>query len=341
MSDYWSETGRLFGSLLEKPKMSEKLLKKPPPKYIYDIIMNTMKKTGFPKGLFTEEEENPKYFESDPHHKLDILQKVIDITKIVMEENFDIKCTNILKGEQPDKTNYFLQLFFKAATNGKDNTPLIQKYLEKKNRKPEASQPAASKPMPDSTASRPAAKPKEESTGKPRGMISEGGGNDLESSMKENAKNDSIKFSGAASGMRLDKRIFVHEDLGESKSDDKKKRIDNVDLEAIKEYVQQITKNCNPLGKVVDLLGDDIDNMNKELALWIKENKSYKERYDEEIKKSDETLLPLQNELLELEDSIRDEQMQIKSIKSRLIKNEKIIQNLITNVISFKSDGNA
>ena len=79
--------------------------------------------------------------------------------------------------------------------------------------------------------------------------------------------------------------------------------------------------------------------MNKELQNWINESKSYKDRYEDEIKKSDETLLPLQNELLELEDSIRDEQMQIKSIKSRLIKNEKIIQNLITNVISFKGDG--
>ena len=78
--------------------------------------------------------------------------------------------------------------------------------------------------------------------------------------------------------------------------------------------------------------------MNKELANWINENKKYKDRYDDEMKKSDETLLPLQNELLELEDSIRDEQTQIKAIKSRLIKNEKIIQNLITNVISFKSD---
>ena len=68
--------------------------------------------------------------------------------------------------------------------------------------------------------------------------------------------------------------------------------------------------------------------MNKELANWINENKKYKDRYDDEMKKSDETLLPLQNELLELEDSIRDEQTQIKAIKSRLIKNEKIIQNL-------------
>ena len=336
MADYWSETGKMFSSLIQKPKMTEKLLKKPPPKYIYDIILNTMKATGFPKGLYTPEEEDHKYFESDAHHKLDILQKAIDITKIVMNENFDIKCTNILKGEQPEKTNYFLQLFYKAATNGKDNTPLIQKYLEKKNKKEEKkqSEPAmpsnfgnASKPKPEKTAAK---------MDKPKGMISEGG-----KDLNENDSNptDSIKIGGGI-GMKLDKRIFVHEDLTESRSEVKKPRVDNVDLEAIKDYVQQITKNCNPLGKLVDLLGDDIESMNKELANWIKDNKIYKDRFDDEMKKSDETLLPLQNELLELEDSIRDEQTQIKAIKSRLIKNEKIIQNLITNVISFKSEQN-
>jgi TRAF3-interacting protein 1 len=323
MADYWSETGKMFSSLITKPKMSEKLLKKPPPKYIYDIILNTMAKTGFPKGLYTPEEEEHKYFESDAHHKLDILQKAIDITKIVMNENFDIKCTNILKGEQPEKTNYFLQMFYKAATNGKDNSALIQKYLEKKNKKVEkAEQPAAAMP----------ANYGNESKGKPK----------IEK-VKENPESsnptEGIKIGGGI-GMKLDKRIFVHEDLTESRSEIRKPKVDNVDLESIKEYVQQITKNCNPLGKLVDLLGDDIESMNKELANWIKDNKTYKDRYDDEMKKSDETLLPLQNELLELEDSIRDEQTQIKAIKSRLIKNEKIIQNLITNVISFKSEQN-
>jgi TRAF3-interacting protein 1 len=333
MADYWSETGKLFSSLIQKPKMTEKLLKKPPPKYIYDIILNTMKATGFPKGLYTPEEEDHKYFESDAHHKLDILQKAIDITKIVMNENFDIKCTNILKGEQPEKTNYFLQLFYKAATNGKDNSALIQKYLEKKNKKEEKKAEPA---MPSNFGN--ASKPKTEKIGmkmeKPKGMISEGG-----KDMDQNDSNptDSIKIGGGI-GMKLDKKIFVHEDLTESRSEIKKPRVDNVDLEAIKEYVQQITSNCNPLGKLVDLLGDDIESMNKELANWIKDNKVYKDRFDDEMKKSDETLLPLQNELLELEDSIRDEQTQIKAIKSRLIKNEKIIQNLITNVISFKSE---
>ena len=332
MSDYWSETGKMFGSLIEKPKMTEKLLKKPPPKYIYDIILNTMKKTGFPKGLFTAEEEDHKYFEADAHHKLDILQKAIDITKIVMNENFEIKCTNILKGEQPDKTNYFLQLFYKAATNGKDNSPLIQKYLEKKNKKEQKKEEST---MPSNFGNESKQKNEPSITmGKPKGMISEGG-EDVDPG--EANPTDSIKIGGGI-GMKLDKRIFVHEDLTESRSEVKKPKVDHVDLEAIKEYVQQITKSCNPLGKLVDILGDDIDSMNKELANWIKDNKIYKDKYDDEMKKSDETLLPLQNELLELEDSIRDEQTQIKAIKSRLIKNEKIIQNLITNVISFKSE---
>ena len=125
----------MFESLIEKPKITEKLLKKPPPKYIYDIILNIMKKTRFSKGLYTPEEEDHKYLELYSRHKLEILQKAIDITKIVMNDNFDIKWTNILKGEQPDKTNYFIQLFFKAAKNGNDNSELIQKYLGKKSKK--------------------------------------------------------------------------------------------------------------------------------------------------------------------------------------------------------------
>lgn len=97
MEDYWKKTEELFKSLIEKPKMSEKLLKKPPPKYIYDIVMNTMKATKFPNGLFTDEELDPKFFEADARNKIEILQKIIDITKIVTNENFEIKSTNIRK----------------------------------------------------------------------------------------------------------------------------------------------------------------------------------------------------------------------------------------------------
>ena len=353
MSDYWSKTGELFKTIIEKPKMTEKFLKKPPPKYIYDMIMNTMKATGFPKGLFTDEEMDPKFFESDPRNKIEIFQKVIDISKIVTNENFEIKCTNILKGEEPDKTNYFLQMFFKAATNGKDNSKFIQKYLdhkrkkaeEKKKKEAEASQskqeaPKKQEPQREQQEKKQiVSQPVNQTKKAPKGIISEN--DDKEPEMTSNDKDLSSETKiKKGTGMKFEKHIFMHDSVmdEDGKKEQTKTKVSKVDLEAIKTHVQEITKNSNPIGKIIEFIGDDIDMMNKELQNWIKESKSYKERYDEEIKKSDETLLPLQNELLELEDSIRDEQMQIKSIKSRLIKNENIIQNLITNVISFKND---
>jgi TRAF3-interacting protein 1 len=53
MSDFWVPTAEMFSSLFEKPKMSEKLLVKPPFKYIFDIIMETTNATGFAKDLYS------------------------------------------------------------------------------------------------------------------------------------------------------------------------------------------------------------------------------------------------------------------------------------------------
>jgi hypothetical protein len=43
--------------------MQEKFLKKPPPRYVYDMIIATMGVTGFPKGLFSDDESNAKFFD--------------------------------------------------------------------------------------------------------------------------------------------------------------------------------------------------------------------------------------------------------------------------------------
>lgn len=47
MGDFWKPTAEAFTALIEKPKMTEKLLLKPPFKYLFDIISETIKKTGF------------------------------------------------------------------------------------------------------------------------------------------------------------------------------------------------------------------------------------------------------------------------------------------------------
>ena len=48
----WKATSDLYEALIDKPRMSGKLLSKPPFKYLFDIISETAKKTGFGNGNF-------------------------------------------------------------------------------------------------------------------------------------------------------------------------------------------------------------------------------------------------------------------------------------------------
>jgi len=50
MGDFWKPTADLFSGLIDKPKMTDKLLLRPPFKYIYDIVMETIKKTNCGNG---------------------------------------------------------------------------------------------------------------------------------------------------------------------------------------------------------------------------------------------------------------------------------------------------
>ena len=45
--DYWQETAQMYESLIQKPKMTQKLLTKPPFRYIHDIYTATCAVTGY------------------------------------------------------------------------------------------------------------------------------------------------------------------------------------------------------------------------------------------------------------------------------------------------------
>ena len=137
MSQPWQKTQSLFSKIITSPLLVEKYLKRPAPKYIFTLVINIMKKTGFPRGLFTQEEENVEYFTSDINHKRAFFNKLIDITKIVTKNNIDINVENILKGLEEEKTNIFLQDFYIAATNNINNTNtelIIKQYSKDKNK---------------------------------------------------------------------------------------------------------------------------------------------------------------------------------------------------------------
>ena len=70
-AEFVSATQEAFQDLINKPKLVEKYLKKPPFRFIHDIVINTMHATGFPEGLFEGNELNGRII------KVKILTKCI------------------------------------------------------------------------------------------------------------------------------------------------------------------------------------------------------------------------------------------------------------------------
>ena len=114
----------MFEQIFEKPKMTQKLLMKPPFRYLHDIFVATIQATGFGNGLYDEAEMDTKA-NHEKDAKINILAKMITLTEMIVGEKIDVKPSKIVAGLEPERTNYFLQRLFQAATSGIDSTPYV------------------------------------------------------------------------------------------------------------------------------------------------------------------------------------------------------------------------
>ena len=106
------------------------------------------------------------------------------------------------------------------------------------------------------------------------------------------------------------------------------------DLEGVKTLVQGLCQSTNPIGKVIELMNEDVDSMNKEMEYWRKQYLTAKLKFSSEQKSTEDSLQPLQDQLAEVEERIRDQRSKIQSAKSALIRNSSTIQQLLTSVVS-------
>ena len=74
--DFWQPTAEMYTQLFQKPKMNQKLLSKPPFRYLHDIFTATNQATGFGTGLFQGEELDSKSI-TEKDAKINFLVKLI------------------------------------------------------------------------------------------------------------------------------------------------------------------------------------------------------------------------------------------------------------------------
>lgn len=115
-------TQKIIGHIVKKPKCSEKLLTKPPFRFLHDLIMavshtNEMKLENI---LSAAEMDSSRL--KDKQSKVQFLEKIISHVERVLKISITtVKPSKIVAGSEPDQTCYFLQLFALASTiKGKD-----------------------------------------------------------------------------------------------------------------------------------------------------------------------------------------------------------------------------
>ncbi|XP_041807223.1 TRAF3-interacting protein 1 isoform X2 [Chelmon rostratus] len=134
------KTQDTLGKVIKKPPLTEKLLSKPPFRYLHDIFSEVIRTTGFMKGLYGENEmksDNVK----DKDSKIVFLQKAIDVVMLVSGEPLAAKPARIVAGHEPEKTNELLQAMAKCCLNKMSSDDAVKRVLtgEKVDTKTKAS----------------------------------------------------------------------------------------------------------------------------------------------------------------------------------------------------------
>ncbi|XP_029081150.1 TRAF3-interacting protein 1 isoform X1 [Monodon monoceros] len=121
-------TQEALGKVIRRPPLTEKLLNKPPFRYLHDIVTEVIRVTGFMKGLYTDAEmksDNVK----DKDAKISFLQKAIDVVVMVSGEPLLAKPARIVAGHEPERTNELLQRIGKCCLNKLSSDDAVKRVL--------------------------------------------------------------------------------------------------------------------------------------------------------------------------------------------------------------------
>eukprot|EP00607_Mallomonas_marina_P006036 CAMPEP_0182430452 /NCGR_PEP_ID=MMETSP1167-20130531/40725_1 /TAXON_ID=2988 /ORGANISM="Mallomonas Sp, Strain CCMP3275" /LENGTH=658 /DNA_ID=CAMNT_0024615565 /DNA_START=91 /DNA_END=2067 /DNA_ORIENTATION=- len=143
----WETTKNLLGPIITKPKLTEKLLSKPPFRFLHDLFMEIINATKFGAGLYTPDEMISGNV-SEKSQKIEFLDKMTKLVGIQLNTLIEAKAAKIVAGLEPEKTNILLQLLAIGVKNMPDTTNAVRAVLTGEDSLPSVAVAVESKPAP-------------------------------------------------------------------------------------------------------------------------------------------------------------------------------------------------
>lgn len=155
---YWEITQRVLQSeddpLVKRPRLTEELLRRPPFRFLHDVVSAVQRETQFLQGLFTEAEQNARLLATDKEAKLTYLKKLIRAVSLVSGDTLEVEPGNVLAGLEAEQTNTLLQVLGNVAREGSREDVVAQVLQEEENEVEES--------VPDQEVLRPPSRPSSE-----------------------------------------------------------------------------------------------------------------------------------------------------------------------------------
>eukprot|EP00316_Scyphosphaera_apsteinii_P004327 CAMPEP_0119305912 /NCGR_PEP_ID=MMETSP1333-20130426/6794_1 /TAXON_ID=418940 /ORGANISM="Scyphosphaera apsteinii, Strain RCC1455" /LENGTH=484 /DNA_ID=CAMNT_0007309105 /DNA_START=40 /DNA_END=1494 /DNA_ORIENTATION=+ len=105
------------------------------------------------------------------------------------------------------------------------------------------------------------------------------------------------------------------------------------EINSLRATIQTLCQSCNPLGRCLEYVQEDMEAMSKELETWRALRRIKLSELADEESKTESSLVALQNELANVENQVKDKRAQIRFYKAAIVRNDATIERLLGQVV--------